>query len=132
MSGPWDSKSWICSRGPSASVLALVDGTLDPSDLPQPNMGEPGTGDLILTFFGDAGVLGRADMVRMVSPISVLAPGKIERRYEGPTNSVSEGGWFPRGMRAGDGGFGVECRFVVRPIWGRGSVSLRTRCADDG
>ena len=32
-------------------------------DVPQPNIGEPGAGDLTLTFFGDAGVVGRADMV---------------------------------------------------------------------
>lgn len=35
-------------------------------DIPQPNMGDPGDGDLTLTFLGDAGVTGRPDMMRKV------------------------------------------------------------------
>lgn len=33
---------------------------------PQPNMGVPGAAGFILTFLGDAGVVGRADMVTTV------------------------------------------------------------------
>lgn len=72
----WDNKSWTCSESRSAFIPTLAYRALDPSDLPQPNMGEPGTGDLTLTFFGDAGVVGRADIVILVSPISVLQLGK--------------------------------------------------------
>lgn len=36
--------------------------------LPQPNIGEPGAGDLTLTFLGEAGVVGRAAMVGEISP----------------------------------------------------------------
>ena len=45
-------------------------------DIPQPNMGEPGTGDFTLTFFGDAGVVGRAAMVRRVRPVRCLHRGE--------------------------------------------------------
>lgn len=31
--------------------------------IPQPNIGDPGTGDFTLTFLGEAGVAGRADIV---------------------------------------------------------------------
>ena len=33
--------------------------------IPQPYRGVPGTGDLILTFLGDAGVVGRPDMMKV-------------------------------------------------------------------
>lgn len=31
--------------------------------VPHPNIGNPGTGDFTLTFLGDAGVAGRADIM---------------------------------------------------------------------
>jgi hypothetical protein len=37
--------------------------------IPQPYMGVPGTGDLILTFLGDAGVVGRPDMMKDVMQV---------------------------------------------------------------
>lgn len=32
--------------------------------IPQPNIGDPGTGDFTLMFLGEAGVVGRPDIVR--------------------------------------------------------------------
>lgn len=41
--------------------------------VPQPNIGDPGLGDLTLAFLGEAGVVGRADMMRTTRASWVVA-----------------------------------------------------------
>jgi hypothetical protein len=52
-------------------------------------MGSPGVGDLTLKFLGDAGVVGRADMLKVgIAERSVCWSG---RRFGG--DATDRGGW---------------------------------------
>lgn len=64
----WDcvKSFWTCSK--QSFVQSVQDATKSflhwaAEIVPQPYIGVPGTGALTLTFFGDAGVVGRADIM---------------------------------------------------------------------
>ena len=58
----WESSFCTCSAVVGVSDIATLLSCRSRVSVPQPNTGVPGAGALTLTFLGEAGVAGRADM----------------------------------------------------------------------